>query len=55
MPEHKKDCRWELIKSDECSYRDTHHYCPHQEHACNCDLREVKEEDNQLIPSLSDL
>lgn len=20
----------------ECEYRDTHHYCPHPEHACNC-------------------
>lgn len=30
---HHPDCNW--TKAD-CSYKNTHHYCPHQEHACNC-------------------
>jgi hypothetical protein len=30
---HHADCRWETA---DCSYRETHHYCPHPEHACNC-------------------
>lgn len=34
--EHDKDCRWERTTSAQCEYRDTHHYCPHPEHACNC-------------------
>lgn len=34
--EHDKDCRWERTTNTECEYRDTHHYCPHPEHACNC-------------------
>lgn len=33
---HDPDCRWELTTLAECEYRDTHHYCPHPEHACNC-------------------
>lgn len=37
MPlEHDHDCRWERTTSAECVYRDTHFYCPHPEHACNC-------------------
>ncbi len=34
--QHRPDCRWEQTTSDECQYRDTHHYCPHPEHACTC-------------------
>lgn len=30
---HKKECEWEKAK---CEYYNTHHYCPHQEHECNC-------------------
>lgn len=33
---HAPDCRWLLTTPDECSYRTTHHYCPHSEHACSC-------------------
>ena len=33
---HQPDCRWETITLKECSYRDTHHYCPHSEHGCTC-------------------
>lgn len=43
MSEHTKDCRWERTISAECVYRDTHHYCPHPEHACDC--RKPKGED----------
>lgn len=34
--EHHKDCVWENTTSAECEYRDTHHYCPHPKHECNC-------------------
>lgn len=34
--EHSKDCRWNLTTLEQCEYRDTHHYCPHPEHACTC-------------------
>lgn len=34
--EHHKDCVWEKLTSAECEYRDTHHYCPHPKHECNC-------------------
>ena len=37
--EHKKNCRWE---QSNCEYKETHHYCPHPQHACNCD--EIEEE-----------
>lgn len=33
---HAVDCVWELTTSAQCEYRDTHHYCPHSEHACTC-------------------
>lgn len=34
--EHDQTCRWRRTTSAECPYRETHHYCPHPEHACNC-------------------
>jgi hypothetical protein len=34
--EHSKDCRWQITTLEQCEYRDTHHYCPHPEHACTC-------------------
>lgn len=33
---HDPDCRWVRTTVDECEYRETHYYCPHVEHACNC-------------------
>lgn len=30
---HSENCNWQLA---DCSYRKTHEYCPHEEHACNC-------------------
>lgn len=33
---HEEDCRWEMTTLEECGYRQTHHYCPHPEHACSC-------------------
>lgn len=34
--QHTTQCKWERTTSEECEYRDTHHYCPHPEHACDC-------------------
>lgn len=36
---HLPSCRWERTTLGECEYRDTHHYCPHEEHACTCPPR----------------
>lgn len=33
---HTDNCRWSNTNTEECEYRDTHHYCPHPEHACDC-------------------
>lgn len=33
---HAPECRWRRTTTAECEYRDTHHYCPHPEHACDC-------------------
>jgi len=33
---HKPDCNWIKTTTEECEYRDTHRYCPHQEHFCDC-------------------
>jgi len=33
MTTHTAECRWQQAT---CAYKDTHHYCPHPEHACNC-------------------
>jgi hypothetical protein len=33
---HVADCRWERTTAVECEYKETHHYCPHPEHACSC-------------------
>lgn len=30
---HQENCIW--MNSD-CEYKDTHQYCPHQEHLCKC-------------------
>ena len=47
MKKHHKNCNWE--KAD-CSYKKTHHYCPHPEHACNCkDLRYTDDEIRQMV------
>ncbi len=34
--EHLSECRWQKTTAAECEYRETHHYCPHPEHACDC-------------------
>lgn len=36
VAEHDSDCRWQRTTATECEYRETHFYCPHPEHACNC-------------------
>jgi hypothetical protein len=33
---HLPECRWHKTTPKECEYRDTHNYCPHLEHACDC-------------------
>ncbi len=34
---HDKDCQWEKTTIKECEFRETHNYCPHAYHKCNCD------------------
>lgn len=36
---HDKNCNWENAK---CSYKETHEYCPHQEHLCDCGLERIE-------------
>lgn len=38
---HTTDCRWIMTTNVECEYRSTHHYCPHREHACDCQPTEA--------------
>lgn len=33
---HNKKCNWENTTPEQCEYRDTHYYCPHEAHKCNC-------------------
>ena len=33
---HSRFCRWQETKESECEYRKTHEYCPHPNHACDC-------------------
>lgn len=33
---HTATCRWETTTDDQCEYRTSHVYCPHPEHACDC-------------------
>lgn len=37
MTIHQPSCRWARA---ECEYKATHHYCPHPEHACDCEPTE---------------
>lgn len=39
---HSKNCRWETTTKEECEFRETHVYCPHDEHSCNCKELEKK-------------
>lgn len=32
---HSPECNWEKSRS-QCVYGQSHHYCPHEEHRCNC-------------------
>lgn len=34
---HVAECRWQRTTEAECEYRATHNYCPHPEHACDCE------------------
>ncbi len=42
----KKSCNWEKTTVEQCEYRNTHHYCPHKEHACDCggEVEDLKKE-----------
>ena len=42
---HEKNCNWE--KSN-CEYKNTHEYCPHPEHLCNCKITQVEEISEQI-------
>ena len=33
---HQPICKWEMTTSEQCEYKDTHHYCQHKEHECTC-------------------
>ena len=33
---HTPNCKWIKTTNAECEYRDTHEYCPHEEHSCDC-------------------
>ena len=58
---HARTCRWQRTTDAECEYRATHHYCPHPEHACNCNgaeprkLLTTRERLNQKIAADPDL
>lgn len=41
MKQHTLNCRWEKTQPEESWYRETHHYCPHPEHACDCNKIET--------------
>ena len=45
---HTEDCNWEKTTPEQCEYKTTHHYCPHPEHACNCDGFKEKAEKIQV-------
>jgi hypothetical protein len=46
---HHPDCRRERAT---CEYRETHHYCPHPEHACNCRELRTARPDAGTTPTL---
>ena len=48
-PKHQSDCQWEKTTAAECEYRETHHYCPHPEHACTCKKEAEEEKPQPLI------
>lgn len=45
---HDDECAWAKTTPDECSWRTTHHYCPHPEHACTCDAARQNADDRLL-------
>ncbi len=36
---HTANCKWITAN---CSYKETHEYCPHPEHTCTCKETEVR-------------
>lgn len=34
MEQHTSECRWERSN---CEWKETHYYCPHPEHECDCE------------------
>lgn len=45
---HDDTCPWARTTPDECPYRTTHNYCPHPEHACDCDAGRVSANERLL-------
>lgn len=41
---HPDNCKWQKTKPEECEYRETHEYCPHDEHACSCMKNKLSDE-----------
>lgn len=43
MKQHTQECRWEKTTEEECAYKATHYFCPHDghhgepDHSCNCE------------------
>lgn len=43
--EHESNCQWEKTTPEQCEFRTTHEYCPHEEHKCNCAASQNIEEE----------
>lgn len=59
IKKHNSNCRWEKTTSEECEYRDTHYYCPHDgthgnpDHSCDCVEETPKEPVSPEMPTLA--
>jgi len=48
---HFKNCNWEKAN---CSYKESHFYCPHPEHACNCEELKPKHWLNSIVAQIKE-
>lgn len=51
-PEHKPDCVW---MNSNCEYKETHKYCPHPEHFCDCHKKNISTKQQFIEKSLKEL
>jgi hypothetical protein len=49
---HEPECRWEKTTPYECEFRNTHHYCPHPEHGCTCELVECATKATAILTAI---